>query len=183
MINSKKIPNKIRLIQSAQMVRELEKFEKKNAIQGFKFGILYAKEGQTKEEDFLSNTKGSEEYDDFLVFLGEKINLKGWNSFRAGKKKILIWKIKFLFSSLISLNLGLDVKNGSTGEISLFTSYQNNPIMFHVSTMLPYSKEKQQLERKRHICNDLVLLVFQEGKIFLFSDFQFSRLSKKKKTR
>ena len=87
MINSKKIPNKIRLIQSAQMVRELEKFEKKNAIQGFKFGILYAKEGQTKEEDFLSNTKGSEEYDDFLVFLGEKINLKGWNSFRAGKKK------------------------------------------------------------------------------------------------
>nr|XP_021502305.1 GTPase-activating Rap/Ran-GAP domain-like protein 3 [Meriones unguiculatus] len=36
--------------------------------------------------------------------------------------------------------------------------------MFHVSTMLPYSKEnRQQVERKRHIGNDIVTIVFQEG--------------------
>lgn len=35
--------------------------------------------------------------------------------------------------------------------------------MFHVSTLLPYSKtERQQLERKRHIGNDIVTIVFQE---------------------
>lgn len=35
--------------------------------------------------------------------------------------------------------------------------------MFHVSTLLPYAKDsKQQLERKRHIGNDIVTIVFQD---------------------
>lgn len=35
--------------------------------------------------------------------------------------------------------------------------------MFHVSTLLPYNKnDTQQLERKRHIGNDIVAIVFQE---------------------
>ena len=36
--------------------------------------------------------------------------------------------------------------------------------MFHVSTLLPHNPlDKQQLERKRHIGNDLVVIIFQEG--------------------
>ncbi|KAK3857396.1 hypothetical protein Pcinc_036352 [Petrolisthes cinctipes] len=36
--------------------------------------------------------------------------------------------------------------------------------MFHVSTLLPYKEnDPQQLERKRHIGNDMVAVVFQEG--------------------
>ena len=36
--------------------------------------------------------------------------------------------------------------------------------MFHVSTMLPYvDGDRQQLQRKRHIGNDVVSLVFQDG--------------------
>jgi RAP1 GTPase activating protein 1 len=35
--------------------------------------------------------------------------------------------------------------------------------MFHVSTLLPHStKDEQQLERKRHIGNDRVAIIFQE---------------------
>ena len=35
--------------------------------------------------------------------------------------------------------------------------------MFHISTLLPYNKnDLQQLERKRHIGNDIVSIVFQE---------------------
>merc|ERR1719445_1254554 len=35
--------------------------------------------------------------------------------------------------------------------------------MFHVSTLLPFSEsDKQQLQRKRHIGNDIVAVVFQE---------------------
>jgi len=74
--------------------------------------------------------------------LGDRIPLHGWSKFRGG----------------------LDVQNGTTGESSVFFSYNSNPIMFHVSTLLPFNpKEKQQLERKRHIGNDLVVIVFQEG--------------------
>lgn len=36
--------------------------------------------------------------------------------------------------------------------------------MFHVSTMLPYNPgDPQQLERKRHLGNNVVMLVFKEG--------------------
>jgi len=35
-------------------------------------------------------------------------------------------------------------------------------IMFHVSTLLPYSSgDNQQVQRKRHIGNDIVAIVFQ----------------------
>ncbi|VDN28908.1 unnamed protein product [Cylicostephanus goldi] len=35
--------------------------------------------------------------------------------------------------------------------------------MFHVSTMLPYTLgDQQQLQRKRHIGNDIVAIIFQE---------------------
>lgn len=36
--------------------------------------------------------------------------------------------------------------------------------MFHVSTLLPHNAlDKQQLEKKRHIGNDLVVIIFQDG--------------------
>lgn len=42
--------------------------------------------------------------------------------------------------------------------------------MFHVSTMLPYTKNnKQQLLRKRHIGNDIVTVIFQEDGSHPFS--------------
>lgn len=36
--------------------------------------------------------------------------------------------------------------------------------MFHVSTLIPfYPKDEQQVERKRHLGNDVVLIIFKEG--------------------
>ncbi|XP_023598073.1 signal-induced proliferation-associated 1-like protein 3 [Trichechus manatus latirostris] len=51
----------------------------------------------------------------------------------------------------------------STGTHSLYTTYQDYEIMFHVSTLLPYTpNNRQQLLRKRHIGNDIVTIIFQE---------------------
>lgn len=48
-----------------------------------------------------------------------------------------------------------------TGKYSVYTLYEGHEIMFHVSTLLPYSKDnRQQVERKRHIGNDIVNVVF-----------------------
>lgn len=55
------------------------------------------------------------------------------------------------------------VEADTTGENSIYTIYEGHEIMFHVSTLLPYTKDsKQQLERKRHIGNDIVTVVFQD---------------------
>lgn len=58
---------------------------------------------------------------------------------------------------------GLDILNNDTGEESIYEKYNDSEIMFHVSTLLPFSaKDSQHLEKKRHIGNDRVTIVFQD---------------------
>lgn len=74
------------------------------------------------------------------------------------KEQILVcfW-IKFFY------NCFLPKTADSTGLYSVYAEYQNCEIMFHVSTMLPFTpNNRQQLLRKRHIGNDIVTIVFQE---------------------
>ncbi|XP_053417852.1 GTPase-activating Rap/Ran-GAP domain-like protein 3 isoform X2 [Nycticebus coucang] len=145
-------PTKTLSVKSILSAMNLEKFEKgpreifhpeiqKGSV-NFKFGVLFARDGQLTDDEMFSNEIGSEAFQKFLSLLGNTITLKGWTGYRGG----------------------LDTKNDTTGIHSVYTVYQGHEIMFHVSTMLPYSKEnKQQVERKRHIGNDIVTIVFQEG--------------------
>eukprot|EP00064_Thunnus_orientalis_P014756 superscaffoldBa00002617_g14803 len=66
---------------------------------------------------------------------------------------------------------GLDVCHGQTGSEAVFTSFHDREIMFHVATKLPFTEgDPQQLQRKRHIGNDIVALVYQEGHTPFLSD-------------
>ncbi|XP_041809788.1 rap1 GTPase-activating protein 1 isoform X5 [Chelmon rostratus] len=107
----------------------------------FKFGVIYQKFAQTSEEELFGNMEESPAFVEFLEFLGHKIELHDFKGFRGG----------------------LDVTHGQTGTESVYTSFHNKEIMFHVSTKLPYTEgDSQQLQRKRHIGNDIVAIVFQE---------------------
>jgi hypothetical protein len=60
----------------------------------------------------------------------------------------------------------------STGLYSVYTEHESNEIMFHVSTLLPYTaNNRQQLPRKRYIGNDIVTVVFQVKTFVFFSLF------------
>lgn len=51
----------------------------------------------------------------------------------------------------------------STGLYSVYNQYREAEVMFHVSTLLPFTpNNRKQLLRKRHIGNDIVTIVFQE---------------------
>ncbi|XP_022075086.1 GTPase-activating Rap/Ran-GAP domain-like protein 3 isoform X1 [Acanthochromis polyacanthus] len=131
-----------REILNPEIQKDLLVLEEQEGSVNFKFGVLYAKDGQLTDDEMFSNEMGSESFDKFLNLLGDAITLQGWAGYRGG----------------------LDTKNDTTGIKSIYTVYQGHELMFHVSTMLPYSKEnKQQVERKRHIGNDIVTIVFQEG--------------------
>ncbi|XP_067107053.1 GTPase-activating Rap/Ran-GAP domain-like protein 3 isoform X3 [Osmerus mordax] len=131
-----------REILNPDIQKDLLVLEEQEGSVNFKFGVLYAKDGQLTDDEMFSNEMGSESFDKFLNLLGDSISLQGWAGYRGG----------------------LDTKNDTTGMNSIYTVYQGHELMFHVSTMLPYSKEnKQQVERKRHIGNDIVTIVFQEG--------------------
>eukprot|EP01090_Pellita_catalonica_P021286 TRINITY_DN7929_c0_g2_i2.p1 TRINITY_DN7929_c0_g2~~TRINITY_DN7929_c0_g2_i2.p1 ORF type:complete len:281 (-),score=46.76 TRINITY_DN7929_c0_g2_i2:43-849(-) len=108
----------------------------------YKFGVLYCTTGQTTESSMYNNVKMSAGFETFLEFLGKKVQLQGWTEYRGG----------------------LDVHTNTTGTHSIYTTLDNSEIMFHVSTFLPYSsKDPQQLERKRHLGNDIVLIIYKEG--------------------
>ncbi|XP_068190157.1 GTPase-activating Rap/Ran-GAP domain-like protein 3 isoform X5 [Antennarius striatus] len=131
-----------REILNPDIQKDLLVLEEQEGSVNFKFGVLYAKDGQLTDDEMFSNETGSESFDKFLGLLGDFITLQGWAGYRGG----------------------LDTKNDTTGIRSIYTVYQGHELMFHVSTMLPYSREnKQQVERKRHIGNDIVTIVFQEG--------------------
>lgn len=47
---------------------------------------------------------------------------------------------------------GLDTQFGQTGEEAVYQVHKGAEIIFHVSTLLPYTdNDPQQLQRKRHI--------------------------------
>ncbi|XP_025056509.1 rap1 GTPase-activating protein 1-like [Alligator sinensis] len=107
----------------------------------FKFGVIYQKPGQTTEEEVFSNTEESLGFLEFLEFLGDRIQLQDFRGFRGG----------------------LDVTRGQTGTESVYTNFRGKEIMFHVSTKLPFTEgDAQQLQRKRHIGNDIVAIIFQD---------------------
>jgi hypothetical protein len=81
-------------------------------VQNYKFGVLYAKDGQTTDVEMFNNRMfavmrererecvcvcvcvidvivvdaetGSEAFDEFLEFLGDRVQLAGWSKFRGG---------------------------------------------------------------------------------------------------
>ncbi|KAL1115649.1 hypothetical protein AAG570_005939 [Ranatra chinensis] len=111
-------------------------------VSNFKFGVLYQRFGQTTEEQLFSNQHSSPALDEFLSMLGQRINLKYHKGYRGG----------------------LDTQFGQTGEEAIYQVFKEREIIFHVSTMLPYTdNDPQQLQRKRHIGNDIVAVVFQEA--------------------
>jgi len=129
-------------INSANCWNTILAFDEHNEVAHCKFGLLYQLPNQTKEEELFSNNEESPAFKEFLDFLGDRIELTGHTGFRGG----------------------LDVFNGHTGKQSIYRNFRGQEVMFHVSTMLPYvDGDRQQLQRKRHIGNDVVSLVFQEG--------------------
>ncbi|KHJ92998.1 Rap/ran-GAP, partial [Oesophagostomum dentatum] len=107
----------------------------------YKFGVIYQRAGQISEEELFGNARGGPAFLEFLSVLGDTVELQGFSGYRGG----------------------LDTVHGQTGLQAVYTEFRGREAMFHVSTMLPYTLgDQQQLQRKRHIGNDIVAIIFQE---------------------
>ncbi|XP_028161217.1 signal-induced proliferation-associated 1-like protein 1 isoform X2 [Ostrinia furnacalis] len=120
---------------------QLLRLDEQCVTRHYKVGVMYCKSGQATEEEMYNNQEAGPAFVEFLQMLGQTVRLKDFEKYKAG----------------------LDNRTDSTGLYSVYTTYQGCEIMFHVSTMLPYTPHnRQQLLRKRHIGNDIVTIVFQE---------------------
>lgn len=127
---------------------QLLKLDEQGLTRNYKVGVLYCKAAQSTEEDMYNNQYSSKNLDDFLQLIGDRVRLKGFDKYRAG----------------------LDNKTDTTGQYSIYSTYADCEIMFHVSTLLPFTpNNRQQLLRKRHIGNDIVTIIFQESEALPFT--------------
>uniref|UniRef100_UPI000D30CC8D rap1 GTPase-activating protein 2 n=1 Tax=Maylandia zebra TaxID=106582 RepID=UPI000D30CC8D len=123
---------------ASQLIVNYDEHEVNNT---YKFGVIYQRFGQVSEEELSGTTRKRRAFTEFLQLLGDTVDLQDFKGFRGG----------------------LDVSHGQTGSQSIYTVHRQQEIMFHVSTKLPFTEgDAQQLQRKRHIGNDIVALVFQE---------------------
>jgi len=117
-------------------------FDEHVLVNNFKFGVVYQRVGQTTEEALFGNRNHSPAMERFLETIGKRTLLCEHTGYRGG----------------------LDTQFGQTGEYTFYTEHQGKEVMLHVATLLPFSEtDSQQLQRKRHIGNDIVSIVFQEG--------------------
>lgn len=133
---------------------EMLKLERMLLVKNYKFGVVFRAADQSTENDMLNNQLGSPEFDVFLSLLGDKVTLMGFGGFRGG----------------------LDVNNNTTGEYSYYKKLSEDSIevMYHVAPLLPYHpKDEQQLEKKRHIGNDVVVFIFTQSSATPFDPTEF----------
>uniref|UniRef100_A0A336M9N5 CSON011921 protein n=1 Tax=Culicoides sonorensis TaxID=179676 RepID=A0A336M9N5_CULSO len=135
-------------VATPQCEQQLLKLDEQGLTNKYKVGILYCRANQSTEEDMYNNEDAGPAFTEFLETIGKRVRLKGFENYKAG----------------------LDNKTDSTGTHSIYATYQDCEVMFHVSTMLPFTpNNRQQLLRKRHIGNDIVTIVFQEPGALPFS--------------
>jgi hypothetical protein len=91
------------------------------------------------------------------------VELFGWPHFRGGLD-VKSWFLIFILKNVISIDVWFAVAASTTGTHSFHARLKHYEIMFHVSTMIPFTPhDVQQVERKRHLGNDVVVIVFKEG--------------------
>ncbi|KAL2177951.1 uncharacterized protein P884DRAFT_198849 [Thermothelomyces heterothallicus CBS 202.75] len=132
--------------------RAIRVFDRNSPVDGHKVGVVYIKEGQTKEAEILANTSGSPDYHRFLKGLGTLTRLKGAT-----------------FNTQ-----GLDRENDLDGKYTYCFRDRVTEIVFHITTQMPTNLETdpQCVAKKRHIGNDFVNIVWNDsGLPFKFDTF------------
>jgi peroxiredoxin len=122
--------------------KELLEFENELFVTQYKFGLLYVRKDQTNENDFYANRETSQDYQEFLDFLGPTVDMYQWNRYSGG--------------------LSVSVQ----GNKAIYVEHEGNEIIFHVATLIQARDpqiDPQQVDRKRHLGNDVVMLIFKEG--------------------
>jgi hypothetical protein len=114
-------------------------YESKSFFKKYKFGLLYVQAGQIEENDYYSNDVISADLQEFMDLLGQTVDIKSWNKYIAG----------------------LPTEGDCKG---VYAEIEDTEIMFHAAPLIPARVEDpQRIDRKRHLGNDVVMLIFKEG--------------------
>lgn len=147
----------------------IAQYDEHALVSRFKFGVLHQRAGQVTEEQLFGNRQITPAFQEFLDLLGQKIDLKDHKG-SVHRHSISLIIILTVINEINQRNIqfcryrgGLDTRHGQTGDSAVYEVFRGREVLFHVASLLPYSPgDSQQLQRKRHIGNDIVAIIFQE---------------------
>ncbi|XP_036398950.1 ral GTPase-activating protein subunit alpha-1 isoform X3 [Megalops cyprinoides] len=127
------------LKKNEKLLRELKNLDSRQCRETHKIAVFYVAEGQEDKHSILSNTSGSQAYEDFVSGLGWEVNLTSHCGFMGGLQK-----------------------NRSTGLTTPYFATSTVEVVFHVSTRMPPDSDDSLTKKLRHLGNDEVHIVWSE---------------------
>ncbi|XP_078248541.1 ral GTPase-activating protein subunit alpha-1 isoform X13 [Pogona vitticeps] len=127
------------LKKNEKLLRELKNLDSRQCRETHKIAVFYVAEGQEDKHSILTNTGGSQAYEDFVAGLGWEVNLTNHCGFMGGLQK-----------------------NKSTGLTTPYFATSTVEVMFHVSTRMPSESDDSLTKKLRHLGNDEVHIVWSE---------------------
>ncbi|XP_039390560.1 ral GTPase-activating protein subunit alpha-1 isoform X6 [Mauremys reevesii] len=127
------------LKKNEKLIRELRNLDSRQCRETHKIAVFYVAEGQEDKHSILTNTGGSQAYEDFVAGLGWEVNLTNHCGFMGGLQK-----------------------NKSTGLTTPYFATSTVEVMFHVSTRMPSDSDDSLTKKLRHLGNDEVHIVWSE---------------------
>jgi hypothetical protein len=136
----------------ASVERSLKHLDQSPSRESLKIGVLYVGEGQTKEAQILQNSSRNrsalqgglhEEYEEFVSGLGWDVDLTKHRGFAGGLDK--------------------NAKSLAQGRYTVYHANSQREVVYHVASRMPTkANDPQQINKKRHVGNDFVHIVWNE---------------------
>ncbi|XP_071971629.1 ral GTPase-activating protein subunit alpha-1 isoform X6 [Engystomops pustulosus] len=127
------------LKKNEKLLRELRNLDSRQCRETHKIAVFYIADGQEDKHSILSNTGGSQDYEDFVAGLGWEVNLANHCGFLGGLQR-----------------------NKSTGHTTPYYTTSIVEVMFHVSTRMRSDPDDCLTKKLRHLGNDEVHIVWSE---------------------
>ena len=136
-------------------------FVEANVQVSYKFGILHMCDSPWTEMELYENSEESTQYQDFLSLLGRTVSLEVHSGFKGGLDASTV--PTSLFSQMVcNFHSGVCMSEDYRVDRDLDRELCQLSVMWHVSTRIPVGRENNMLARKRHIGNDVVVVVFRD---------------------
>ncbi|XP_077430986.1 ral GTPase-activating protein subunit alpha-1 isoform X8 [Vanacampus margaritifer] len=127
------------LRKNEKLLRELKNLDSRQCRETHKIAVFYVAEGQEDKHSILTNTAGSQAYEDFVSGLGWEVDLTNHCGFMGGLQR-----------------------NRSTGQTTPYYATSTTEVIYHVSTRMPHDQDHNLTKKLRHLGNDEVHIVWSE---------------------
>ncbi|XP_073994212.1 probable Rho GTPase-activating protein CG5521 isoform X1 [Rhodnius prolixus] len=124
---------------SDKLLREIRNLDSQRCRQTHKIAVIYVAYGQEDKNSILSNSGGSQAYEEFIAGLAWEVELETHTGFMGGLQR-----------------------NKMTGVTAPYYATSLTEVIFHVSTRMPSNNAEAVLQKTRHLGNDEVHIVWSE---------------------